>query len=373
MNRDSVLITGGAGFIGSFVADELLQAGYEVRVLDSLEPQVHSLDAGRPEYLDDRVELVVGDVRDSGLVRECLDGIDMVVHLAAAVGVGQSMYQVDRYTAVNNLGTAALLEELTEATVERLVVASSMSLYGEGRYEDSTGTVFDRIERTADQLERKQWEPVSPTGDPLHPVPTPEDKWPTLTSVYALSKYDQEQMCLIVGRAYDIPTVALRLFNVYGARQALSNPYTGVMAIFASRLLNDRSPLIYEDGQQRRDFVHVRDVASSFRLALEADDVRGVVLNIGSGESRTIEEIARAMAAALDKEDIEPEITERGRAGDVRHCFADVSRARELLGYEPDVSFSEGLEELTRWVADQAADDAIETADSELDRRGLIY
>ena len=263
-----ILITGGAGFIGSHLADELVQHGYAVRALDNLSPQVHGPGGERPAYLDRDVELVVGDVRDPDTVRRALLGVDAVFHFAASVGVGQSMYEIAQYVAVNDLGTAILLEALIERPVERLVVASSMSIYGEGLYRDRKGALVAGCERSITQLKHSQWELHDADGQPLTPVPTDESKAPTLASIYALSKYDQERMCLMVGSAYGIPTTALRFFNVYGARQALSNPYTGVLAIFAARLLNGNPPLIFEDGRQRRDFVHVRDVAYACRLSL---------------------------------------------------------------------------------------------------------
>src|SRR5687767_12173400 len=306
------LITGGAGFLGSYVADALLAAGHRVRALDNLSSQVHGEDAGRPGYLDPEVELVRGDVRDPAKVRTALQNVDAVVHFAAAVGVGQSMYQICDYTSVNNLGTAVLLEALAERRVERLLVASSMSIYGEGRYEAPDGTRYDNAERSVEQLRAGQWE-LSVGGRELKPVPTPEDKQPSLASIYALSKYDQERMCLLAGRAYGIPTVALRFFNTYGPRQALSNPYTGVLAIFAARLLNDNAPLVFEDGNQRRDFVSVHDVARACRLALISDAAVGHALNVGSGESVTVNEVARRVAEAVGKRQVAPEVTARYR------------------------------------------------------------
>src|SRR4051812_28302928 len=247
--NDRVLITGGAGFIGSHLADELLRSGYRVRALDNLSPQVHGQHMKRPAYLDDDVELVVGDVRDRDGIRRALDGVDIVYHFASMVGVGQSMYQIERYTDVNSRGTATLLEALVERPVGKLVVASSMSIYGEGCYRGPDGRSIEAVERTREQLVRADWEPRGPDGEPLTPIATPESKRPTLASVYALSKYDQERLCLMIGEAYNIPTAALRFFNVYGPRQALSNPYTGVLAIFASRLLNGNRPAIFEDGE----------------------------------------------------------------------------------------------------------------------------
>lgn len=366
-----VLITGGAGFIGSHVADELLRQGHRVRALDSLCAQVHGEDAGRPAYLDPDVELVVGDVRDRAAVDRALADVDLVIHLAAKVGVGQSMYELGEYTSVNNLGTAVLLEALIQRPVERLVVASSMSIYGEGVYRAPDGRLVPGHERTREQLEAGRWELETPDGEPLAPVPTPETKVPALTSIYALSKYDQERLCLITGRAYQIPTVALRLFNVFGPRQALSNPYTGVLAIFGSRFLNNRRPLVFEDGNQQRDFVHVTDVARAFRLALTAPEAVGLAINVGSGQHHTIRSIAERMAAALGKEELLPEITGDFRAGDIRHCFGDLSLASQALGYRPSVPFDGGLRELGKWLEGQVAVDRVAEACSALRARGL--
>ena len=366
-----ILITGGAGFIGSHLADALLVRGHRVRALDSLTPQVHGEERRRPEYLDPDVELMVGDVRDPEAVRRALSGVDVVVHLAAAVGVGQSMYEIAHYTAVNNLGTAVLLEALSAQRVERLIVASSMSVYGEGLYRRPDGTSCTVEERPLARLKTGEWEPRGPEGEPLLPLPTPETKAPSLASVYALSKYDQERMCLMVGRAYGIPTTALRFFNVYGPRQALSNPYTGVLAIFASRLLNGNAPLVYEDGLQRRDFVSVLDVAAACRLAIERPESAGMVLNVGSGRSFSIREIAERVAAATGRGEIRPEVTCKYRVGDIRHCFADITRARTVLGYQPRVALEEGLAGLADWLQTQDAIDRAEAAGAELAVRGL--
>ncbi|HEY0457019.1 MAG TPA: NAD-dependent epimerase/dehydratase family protein [Verrucomicrobiae bacterium] len=369
--RKKILITGGAGFIGSHLSDELLMQGHEVRVLDNLSEQVHGTDCERPIYLDSEVELIPGDVRSADDVKKALRGMDVVYHLAARVGVGQSMYAVADYTSVNNEGTAVLLQALIDKPVERLIVASSMSLYGEGLYEAEDGTLVAGAMRSLGQLKKHDWELRHVNGTVLKPLPTPESKAPALASVYALSKYDQEQLCLIVGQAYNIPAVALRFFNVYGPRQALSNPYTGVMAIFASRLLNGKAPLIFEDGLQQRDFVSVYDVARACRLALEAPKAPGRVFNVGSGEHYTIKDLAQRICEAMGKEYIEAEVTGKYRMGDIRHCFADISLARGVLGYEPQVSINEGLEELVLWLEGQAAEDKVEQASAELAARGL--
>jgi dTDP-L-rhamnose 4-epimerase len=369
--HEHVLITGGAGFIGSHLADELLRRGYRVRALDNLDAQVHGEAHARPDYLHPDVELVVGDVRDAATVRRALEDIDAVFHFAAAVGVGQSMYEIVHYTGVNNLGTAVLLEELSKRPPRKLIVASSMSIYGEGLYRASDGSPVECAERTREQFASARWEAHGPDGEALEPVPTPESKRPTLASVYALSKFDQERLALLVGEAYAIPTVALRFFNVYGTRQALSNPYTGVLAIFASRLMNDKPPLIFEDGLQRRDFVSVRDVARACCLALETPDAAGKVFNIGSGKSFTVREIAERIGVVMGKTELEPEITGKYRVGDIRHCFADISRARGVLGYEPTVTLDEGLRELAQWLDGQQAVDRVATMRDELDVRGL--
>lgn len=368
------LITGGAGFIGSHLADRLLARGYKVRVLDSLVAQVHGEGGTAPKYLSKSVELRVGDVRDPKAVAAALEGVDHVFHLAALVGVGQSMYRVHEYVDVNVRGSAVLLEELTRRPVKKLVVASSMSIYGEGAYVDPEGRPADAPNRSRDQLARGEWELTNATGAVLQPVPTREEKSPALESVYALTKFDQERLCLVMGRAYGIPTVALRFFNVFGPRQALSNPYTGVLAIFASRLLNNQPPLLFEDGLQRRDFVSVHDVAEACVAALEKPEANYGSFNIGSGHARSIIEVAADIAAALGKH-IPAEVTGKYRVGDIRHCFADISLARQVLGYEPRVPFAKGMEELGQFLktqtgAGQAKDRTLE-ARRELDARGL--
>lgn len=366
-----VLITGGAGFIGSHAAATLLDAGYEVRLLDNLSPQVHGSDRQRPSYLPDDAELIVGDVTDATAVDRALRGADMVLHLAASVGVGQSMYDIAAYVRANELGTATLLQALARRSVERLVVASSMSIYGEGACRSADGDAVAPGERPIEQLLRGDWELRDGRGRLLEPIPTSEAKQPNLSSIYALNKYAQERMCLIVGSAYRIPTLALRFFNVYGPHQALSNPYTGVLAIFAARLLNHRPPLVFEDGLQRRDFVHVHDVARACLLALQTGHTNEV-FNIGSGESRTILSVAHDLARVMGRGEFRPTITGKYRAGDIRHCFADLEKSRNQLGFEPRIGFDDGLEELARYLADQIADDQAERATRELLQRGLV-
>jgi dTDP-L-rhamnose 4-epimerase len=368
-----VLITGGAGFIGSHLADRLLADGHEVRVYDNLDPQVH-VDGERPAYLDPQVELQVGDVRDHAAVRRALDGIDTVVHFAAAVGVGQSMYEIERYTSVNAIGAAVVLEELLERrdAIRKVLVASSMSIYGEGQHRNpSTGeSGLAPGLRPESQLAGRQWDVLADDGAPLEPEPTAETKPLRPTSIYAIGKRDHEEMFLAVGAAYGIPTVAMRCFNVYGERQALSNPYTGVAAIFSSRLLNDRPPLVFEDGRQTRDFIDVRDIARGCALALQRGGADGRAINLGTGVPTSILEVAYVIERGLGKE-IEPEVVNKFRAGDIRHCYADTSLAHELLGFRAEIPFERGMGELLEWLEGQEATDAVDAAREALVARGL--
>jgi dTDP-L-rhamnose 4-epimerase len=368
---ERVLVTGGAGFIGRAVAQELLRRGNEVRVLDSLIEQVHG-DRERPEDLADEAELIVGDIRNKDVVARSLKDMDSVVHLAAEVGVGQSMYAVERYTSVNETGSAVLFEALIDRPVRRVVTASSMSIYGEGLYKDADGDLVEDAEREPRTSDSQSWDPLDGRGRPLTPVPTPESKRPSLASIYALGKYVQERQTLIMTEAYGMEGTCLRLFNVYGPGQALSNPYTGVLAIFSSRLLNGQRPLIFEDGEQRRDFVYVGDVARAFADALVHPDAAGEVFNIGSGQDRSVKDIAHSIARALGRNDIEPEISGKARVGDIRHCFCDGSKAADVLGFEAREDFDEGLAELADWVASQTADDRVEEARAELEAKGLV-
>lgn len=365
----TILITGGAGFIGSHLADALLDAGYNVRALDNLDPQVHGPAKQPPAYLNPEVELQVGDIRDPEAVGRALQGVWGVFHLAARVGVGQSMYQVESYTDANVRGTAVLLEQLMQTSVERLVVASSMSLYGEGLYRTPDGQLVE-AERDQSRARQGLWDVPGPGGAPLEPLPTPETKRPSLASIYALTKMDQERMCLIMGQSYGLPTTALRFFNTYGERQALSNPYTGVLAIFGSRLLNNRPPLIFEDGHQRRDFVHVSDVARACRLALETPEAAGMALNVGSGSSVSILDLADRTAQVMGS-DISARVTGEYRTGDIRHCFADMTEAERVLGFTPRTTLENGLAGLAAWLADQPSIDRVDEARKELHARRL--
>ncbi len=372
MQASKILVTGGAGFIGSHLVDALIQEGHQVRVLDLLVSQVH--ESSEPKYLNKEAEFIRGNVADAALLEQAFDGIEVVYHEAAEVGVGQSMYEIHRYVHGNTLATSVLLESVMKrrAQIRKLVVASSMSIYGEGAYQDSAGTTFFPQLRPTSQLLERRWEVESPmTGEPLQPVGTNEDKPLFPTSVYAITKQDQEQLCLVVGRAYGVPTVALRYFNVYGARQALSNPYTGVCAIFSSRLLNDHAPAIFEDGKQTRDFIHVSDIVQANLLALETDKADYQAINIGTGRATSVKRIAELLAEGLGK-NLEPEIVGKYREGDIRHCVSDISRARQLLGYEPKVSLEEGMPALLDWVRQQHAEDKVATATAEMQTHNLV-
>ncbi len=374
MERLNILVTGGAGFIGSHLVDGLLARGHRVRVLDALVPQVHGALAGPPDYLSKEAEFVRGDVCDPDAVSKALEGIDVVYHEAAEVGVGQSMYEIRRYVQANDYGTAVVLEEILKrrAKIRKLIVASSMSIYGEGAYRHpQTGALEFPQLRADEQLERREWEIYGADGAVLEAVGTPETKPLFPTSVYAVTKQDQEQFCLSIGRAYKIPTVAFRYFNVYGSRQALSNPYTGVCAIFSSRLLNDESPVIFEDGEQSRDFVHVSDIVQANLLALETDKADYTALNIGTGRATSVRQIAELVAQGLGK-DIAPNIVGKYRAGDIRHCIADISQACQLLGYEPSVTLEQGLPEVLDWVREQTAADLVSQATAELEAHQLV-
>ncbi|MEJ2483788.1 MAG: NAD-dependent epimerase/dehydratase family protein [Gemmatimonadota bacterium] len=376
MDPKRILVTGGAGFIGSHLVDALVERGHRVRVLDNLDPQVHGENAepvsiaGHVRSGD--VEFVRGDVRDPETVRDALREIDRVSHQAAAVGVGQSMYRIADYVRANCEGTGILLQAIVdrERPVEALVVASSMSIYGEGPYRCEAHGVMCPSVRPPGQLERGDWEIRCPEcGSALSPVPTSETKPLHPTSVYAVSKRDQEELCLSVGDAYGIPTVALRYFNVYGPRQSLNNPYTGAAAIFTCRLLNDRAPLVFEDGAQSRDFVHVSDIVRANLRALDPGPARGHAINVCTGRSLGLRELTGALRERLGGP--APDYVGRFRKGDIRHCYGDPSKARELLGFEARVRFEDGIDDLAAWAAGQQAVDQVDVARRELEAAGL--
>lgn len=369
-----VLVTGGAGFVGSHIVDEYIDEGYDVTVVDNLTDQVHD---EKPEYLNEEAEYVWGDIRDRELMSDLLADADILNHQASAVGVGQSMYEIEKYVDTNTLGTARILDIIAndEIELERIVVASSMSIYGEGQYScPECNEIRNPGLRQEEQMAAEDWEHrCTKCGSVLEPAPTSEEKPLDSTSVYAITKKDQEQLCRSVGRAYDIPTIALRYFNIYGSRQAMDNPYTGVCAIFSSRITNGNPPLVFEDGKQTRDFVHVSDIARANILATQAEDVEDAAVNIGTGNPQTIKDIAKTLIQMYGRSDeLSAEITNEFRQGDIRHCYADISRAEKLLGYEPKVEFEEGMRELVNWGQDQEVDDHFDEAHEELEEKGLI-
>lgn len=368
-----VLITGGAGFIGSHIADALIAKGHKVRIFDILHPQVHGEKRQKPDYLNPKAEFIQGDVCDYKALKKAVSGMDAVYHEAAAVGVGQSMYQVREYTETNVMGTANLLHILANEKhrVRKLIVASSMSIYGEGKYEcPRCGVICPAMRREKD-LQAGRWEMRCPVcRRTAEPVPTDEDKPLRPTSVYAVTKRDQEELCLSIGIAYKIPTVALRYFNVYGPRQALSNPYTGVCAIFSSRILNNNPPVIWEDGNQMRDFVHVQDIVQANILALEKSEADYQVFNVGTGCGVSIHDVAEQLSAHLGKP-FQAEYPGKFRAGDIRHCFADISKIKRMLGYRPTLFFDEGVPILIEWARQQSCEDKMNQAMKELRSKGL--
>ena len=366
-----VLVTGGAGFIGSHLVDELIKQGHEVRILDNLEPQVH---VQPPDYVNKEAEFIHGDVRVISDLKKALRKVDVVFHFAAMVGVGQSMYQITRYTDVNSYGTAKLLQTLVDGkyNLEKLVIASSMSIYGEGAYTcKDCGMIYPQL-RSEEQLKASRWEmECTDCPDKLEPLPTPEEKPLHPTSIYAIGKRDQEEMGLSVGRAYNIPSVALRFFNTYGTRQSLSNPYTGVCAIFMSRIKNNKPPLVFEDGNQLRDFVSVHDIVQACMLAMNKKEANYDVFNVGTGKPISIHDIAILITKLLGK-NIKPEITGKFRTGDIRHCYADISKIKKKLGYSPKVALKDGLKELITWGEKAYALDKFAIAEKELNKNRLL-
>jgi dTDP-L-rhamnose 4-epimerase len=375
MSIHHVLVTGGAGYIGSHFVDALVAREYRVTVLDSLEPQVHRSGTW-PSYANPTAEYVRGDVRDRAVFEPLVLATDAVVHFGAAVSVGQSMYQVDRYVDVNTRGTALLLDILVNAKhrVQKVLVASSIGVYGEGAYRCGRhGDVAPTI-RPASQLAARDWEQRCPVcREHVVSIPTPEDKALYRDNIYSMTKYHQEEMVLLIGKTYGIPAVAPRFFNVYGPRQSLSNPYAGVAAIWLSRLLNGRQPVVFEDGGQLRDFVSIHDVVRCLVLMLETSGADFLPVNVGSGETVTILDIARLLNRILGTS-IEPQVTNEGRTFDIRHNTADITRAREALGFHPTVSLEDGFGELVEWArtTPDVATDFFDRALDELKEKGLL-
>ncbi|MBN1879152.1 NAD-dependent epimerase/dehydratase family protein [bacterium] len=376
MKSLSILVTGGAGFVGSHLTDALVKKGHTVTIFDNLEYQVHQ--NRLPDYINHDAEFVFGDIRDADALSRVMSGKDVIFHQGAAVGVGQSMYQIRKYADVNTTGGANLLDiavnnHVIRDRLQKIVVASSMSIYGEGQYScELCGIVYPKL-RSTEQLQKKHWDILCPKcNNPVSHMGTSEEKPLFPTSIYAITKRDHEEMFLVTGRTYNIPSVALRYFNIYGSRQALSNPYTGVAAIFSSRIINNASPVIYEDGHQSRDFVHVSDIVQANILAMEKSEANYEMFNVGTGVNTSVKQVAEMLIDYLKPHgSLKPVIQNQFREGDIRHCYADISKIRALLGYEPSIQFSAGISGLAEWVSSQTAVDAFETARKELESRGL--
>lgn len=368
-----ILVTGGAGFIGSFLVDKLVEQGHDVRIFDNIEPQVHP-NGNEPDYLNKKAEFIKGDICDEETLTNAIQDIDIIFHQAAMVGVGQSMYQIKRYVNANTMGTANLMDILVNKNhnIKKVIVASSMSIYGEGSYEcEDCGKISPQL-RTEEQMKNKDWEVHCPNCNKiLKPIPTDENKKQEINSIYALTKKDQEDISINIGKSYGIPSVALRYFNVFGPRQSLSNPYTGVAAIFMSQIKNNNIPQIFEDGLQSRDFVSVHDIVQSNILAMSQKSADYEVFNVGTGNHVTIKQVAETLIK-LYRKDIEPRVVGKFRKGDVRHCFADISRIKNKLDFEPKVDFEEGMQELINWAATAESKDMIDKATNELKEKGLL-
>lgn len=368
-----ILVTGGAGFIGSFLVDKLIALGHKVRIFDNLEPQVHG--GKKPDYLNPQAEFIHGDVRDYNALKRALQAIEVVFHEAAAVGVAQSNYEIKRYMDVNVSGTANLLDIIVNdkpSSVKKILTTSSMTAYAEGMYHcPQCGPVKGEL-RSETQLKQHDWFMYCPNcHSPIEPTLTPETAAQPCNSIYALSKKAQEDMLMLVGKMYQIPTVSLRCFNVYGPRQSIANPYTGVTAIFIARLKNNQPPIIYEDGLQSRDFVSVPDVIDALILAMENPQADYQSINIGFGQPTTIKDVAQKLARLMAKQ-IQPRINGEFRKNDIRHCYADIAKAKKILHWQPKISFEQGMAELIAWSQTAAAKDDFTKAEAELRQKGLL-
>jgi len=374
MPGKKILITGGAGFIGSHLVDQLLERGHKVRVIDNLEPQVHGTSGRKPSYLSSGAEFIKADINNKDALKKAIKNVEVVFHMASSVGVGQSMYQIRKYTYTNDVGTANLLDLITQAKnkVQKIVVSSSMSIYGEGKYRCPRCGVFYPKRRSAKQIQDRIWEMLCPKcNKKSKPLATDEEKTLFPQSIYAINKGAQEQMVLTIGNAYKIPVVALRYFNAYGPRQALSNPYTGVLAIFSCRVLNNKPPIIFEDGLQSRDFIHVKDVARATILAMDKKQADYEVFNVGTGRRTTLVELASFLIKSINPK-LKMQITDKFREGDIRHCFADIAKIKRKLGFYPRIKLESGLGDLLNWLKNNKAIDRVSKMSSELQKRGLV-
>jgi dTDP-L-rhamnose 4-epimerase len=372
-----VLITGGLGSIGLQLGQELISQGYDVVLLDNLSPQVHGVisQIDSSTLNSSKTQVIRGDIKDTSLLESLLTQVSAIIHLAAETGTGQSMYQIAHYNEVNTQGTAILLDILANKKhfVNKVILASSRSIYGEGAYRnEQTGQVEYPEARSAEALSSQQWEPLSSSGRPLSVIATPENSPPHPASIYAATKYAQEDLVRIACSALNMPYTILRFQNVYGDGQSLNNPYTGILSIFSTRIRKGLALPIFEDGKESRDFVHVRDVARATKLSLGNDQAHNQVFNVGSGIPTSILEIARKLNAAFNGSS-EIQATGQYRLGDIRHCYADLNRINQQLKYEPEVSLEQGLSEFSQWVLSQPLpEDGLEQANQELAARNLM-
>lgn len=373
MRYKNILITGGAGFIGSHLTDYLISEGYQVRILDNLHPQIH-LNSEVPPYLNNKAEFLKGDVTNKKDWQKALKNIDAVFHFAAAVGVGQSMYQIERYVKVNCYGTSLLLDILAneKLDVKKIIIAASMSSFGEGKYICPKCQLIQQPNlRREEDMKQGIWEPrCKICKSQLKAIATDESTSLQSPSIYAITKKTQEDLCLSIGKAYRIPAVSLRFFNAYGPRQSLSNPYNGVAAIFLSRIKNNKSPIINEDGLQTRDFVHIKDIVRVCEMVIGTNNANYEVFNVGSGIPITITDVAKTVLK-LNNSLLKPEITGKFRTFDVRHCYADISKLKRLIGWSPTISFTDGMREVYEWSKNEKAADFVDQAIKELEVRGL--
>ncbi|HON56175.1 MAG TPA: GDP-mannose 4,6-dehydratase [bacterium] len=367
-----ILVTSGTGFIDSHIVDALIEKDYDVIIYDNLCPQVHK-NGKKPKYLNKNAKFIKGDVLDYDKLKKVILQVNAIFHKAAMVGVGQSQYEIRKYTEVNELGTANLLDIIVnnKNKIEKIIVAASMSSYGEGAYICKKHGRLRPPLRSNEQMLEKKWELYCPhCGKELTPTAVTEDDRQNCNSIYAINKKTQEEMVMNICQTYNIPGVALRYFNVYGPRQSLSNPYTGVAAIFMSRIKNNKSPIIFEDGRQSRDFISVYDIARANILALENSKADYQIFNVGTGQPLQIKQIAEILAKLYGK-DIKPEILNKFRKGDVRHCFADISKIEKTLGFKIKYSFEEGMKNLIEWAHTADADDLVDNAINELKKHKL--
>jgi dTDP-L-rhamnose 4-epimerase len=375
-----ILVTGGAGFIGSHLCPILINSGFSIVILDNLSPQIHGKMATPPSWIEElNCTFIFGSVTNRKDLEIALEDVDGIVHLAAETGTGQSMYEIEKYNQVNSQATALLLDIITnndQLNIKRILLASSRSVYGEGAYECRSCADNQRIfpkPRTPEALTAEKWTAACDScGNLLETIPTKETDKIQPASIYAATKYAQEDLISICCESLGIGFGILRLQNVYGEGQSLNNPYTGILSIFSTRIRRDLHLPIFEDGKETRDFVHVEDVANAFNAALTAKEAPNTIINVGTGELTTVIDIATQLTLAFNKE---PNIVVTGeyRLGDIRHNRADITKLKTVLNYQPTITLPEGLKRFVNWVETQALpEDKLDKANAELKARNLM-